>query len=198
MPLLCQLWFKNCFMFCFALSKPTPPQSITMFEFTVDDIADLMHKHRRELLRYLVQRVSCTDTAQDIFQETFIRYAGYGQKDNINNPRAFIFRIATNLATDYLRSRPRQIVQDNDAGELLEHIECPVPSVEQAAISEQQLQLLAQALSELPPKCRDVFIMLKLKHYSYAEVEQQLGISQTMILKYLTRALTHCREHLDI
>lgn len=169
-----------------------------MFEFTVDDIAGLMHKHRRELLRYLARQVGCSDTAQDIFQETFIRYAGYGNKNTIDNPRAFIFRIATNLATDYLRSRARQMVQDHDDEALLEQIENPAPSIECAAISEQQLQALIHALSELPPKCRDVFIMLKLKHYSYAEVERELGISQTMILKYLTRALTHCRERLEL
>ncbi|WP_269454774.1 RNA polymerase sigma factor, partial [Methylomonas koyamae] len=78
-----------------------------MLELTADDIADLMHKHRRELLRFLAQRIRCTDAAQDIFQETFIRYAGYGGKDRIDNPRAFIFRIAANLATDYLRSHQR-------------------------------------------------------------------------------------------
>lgn len=169
-----------------------------MFEFTADAIADLMHKHRRELLSYLAQRVSCSDTAQDIFQETFIRYAGYNGKSDIDNPQAFIFRIAANLATDYLRSRSRQLVQDSDAGEWLENIENPAASIERTAISRQQLELLTHALAELPPKCRDVFIMLKLKHYSYAEVEQQLGISQTMILKYLTRALTHCRQRLEL
>lgn len=169
-----------------------------MIEFTTNDIATLMERYRNELLNYLAQKVSCKDTAQDIFQETFIRCAGYNQKNTIDNPRAFIFRIASNLAIDYLRGCSRHTLHNIDTEELVESIEHPAPSVERTAISEQQLQLLMQALSELPPKCRDVFIMLKLKHYSYAQVEQQLGISQTMILKYLTRALTHCRKQLDI
>ena len=168
-----------------------------MLEFTANDIADLMNRHRQELLRFLLLKVNCSDTAQDLFQETFIRFSGYEQKDKIENPRAFIFRIAANLATDHLRSRSRQMLNNDDDGESIERIEAPASEPEHAAISRQQMELLTHALAELPPKCRDVFIMLKLKHYSYAQVEQQLGISQTMILKYLTRALSHCRQRLD-
>ncbi|AEG01265.1 RNA polymerase sigma factor [Methylomonas methanica] len=167
-----------------------------MVELTANDIADLMNQHRQELLRFLLLKVDCKDTAQDLFQETFIRYAGYNRKSEIENPRAFIFRIATNLATDYLRSRSRQHLQDNDE-DRLEQIEAPASSLEHSAISQQRLDLLIDALAELPPKCREVFILLKLKHYSYAQVEQRLGISQTMILKYLNRALSHCRQRLD-
>lgn len=170
-----------------------------MLDFTDTAIARLMQTHRRELLNYLTQKLNCNDAAQDIFQETFLRYAGYPEKHSINNPRAFIFRIAGNLATDYLRSRSRQMVRNHDetAEDELTRIENPLLSVERIVMSEQQLECLAQALAELPPKCRDVFILLKLKHYSYAQVEAQLGLSQTMILKYLTRALNHCRQRLD-
>jgi RNA polymerase sigma-70 factor (ECF subfamily) len=162
-----------------------------MLELTATDIADLMHKHRRELLGFLSQRISCTEAAQDIFQETFIRYAGYGGKDRVENPRAFIFRIAANLATDYLRSHSRHSADDEAEGG-----EQSALSVERTVMSQQQLEQLIAALDELSPKCREVFVLLKLKHCSYAEVEQRLSISQTMIFKYLTQALRHCRQRI--
>lgn len=167
-----------------------------MLELTAVDIADLMHKHRRELLHFLSQRIRCTEAAQDIFQETFIRYAGYGAKSQVDNPRAFMFRIAANLATDYLRSQGRRAVREVD----------PIPeedqdaddrsslSAERAAMSQQQVEQLIAALDELPPKCREVFVLLKLRYCSYAEVEQRLGISQAMIFRYLTQAMRHCRQ----
>lgn len=168
-----------------------------MIELSASDIADLMQKHRHELLRFLSRRISCAEAAQDIFQETFIRYAGYSDKSTVENPRAFIFRIAANLAVDHLRSRSRQPLQelqnppeDGDESEGLSL------SVERTVISQQQLEQLIAALAELSPKCREVFILLKLKHCSYAEVEQRLGISQTMIFKYLTQALSHCRRRI--
>lgn len=168
-----------------------------MFEFTANDIAELMQRHRDELLRFLSKRVNCSDVALDIFQDTFIRYAGYRNKGSVDNPRAFIFKIAANLATDYLRSRSRQLKHVTGQDVLPEAFEDAKPSLERTVISEQQLEHVIEALSELPPKCRTVFILLKFKHYSYAQVEQQLGISQTMILRYLNRALTHCRTRLQ-
>lgn len=156
----------------------------------------MMQRHRSELLRFLAQRVSCPDAAQDIFQETFIRYAGYREKSTVENPRAFIFRIAANLATDYMRSRARQ-PQQPESGEIIAGLEDTKRSVEQTVISQQEFEILFLALADLPPKYREVFIMLRLKEYSYAQVEQEQGISSTMILKYLNRALTHCRQRLE-
>ena len=168
-----------------------------MIEFTADTIARLMQQHRSEILRMLAYRVSCPEAAQDIFQETFIRYTGYREKNTVDNPRAFIFRIAANLATDYLRSRARQSYQQPEPDDFIATLEDPALSVEEVAISQQEFELLLKALAELPPKCREVFIMLRLKEYSYAQVEQELGISSTMILKYLNRALTHCRQRME-
>jgi len=168
-----------------------------MAEFTANTLAGLMQQHRSELLRFLTRRLSCPETAQDIFQETFIRYNGYRKKDTVENPHAFLFRIATNLATDYLRSRTHHAFQQPEHDNILAEFEDPVASVETIAISQQELERLMLALLELPPKCRDVFVMLRLKNYSYAQVEQELGISSTMILKYLNRALSHCRLRME-
>ena len=167
-----------------------------MLELSAFDIADLMHKHRHELLRFLSQRIRCSDTAEDIFQETFIRYVGYGGKEQVENPRAFIFRIAANLATDYQRSHSRYAYTGGDLETSNDETEDGVQSslsAERTVMSQQQFAQLIAALDELSPKCREVFVLLKLKHCSYAEVEQRLGISQTMIFKYLTQAMRHCR-----
>ena len=167
-----------------------------MIEFTANTIALFMQQHRNELLRFLAQRVSCPEIAQDIFQETFIRFQGYPEKNAVENPRAFLFRIASNLATDYLRNPSRQTYQAFDVDSVLAELENPALSPEAQAISQQELDLLINALQELPPKCQQVFILLRFKNYSYAQVEAELGISNTMILKYLNRALSHCRARL--
>ena len=168
-----------------------------MPELTLDELTDLMQKHRRELLQFLAHRVNCLETAADLFQESYLRLMNARGKTSIDNPRAFLFRVAANLATDHLRSRSRR------RGHELESETLPVdtlqntPSAEQVVMSEQQFERLIQALAELPPKCREVFVMLRLRQLSYAEVERELGISQTMIFKYLTRAMSHCRERLE-
>ncbi|MEQ1560113.1 MAG: sigma-70 family RNA polymerase sigma factor [Methyloglobulus sp.] len=168
-----------------------------MYNLTADALTDLMQAYERDLLRFLSQRVRCDEDAQDIVQETFIRYAQYSKTNRVENARAFIYRVAANLATDYYRNHARRAYADITPEVMAETIIDPAPLPDQCAMSEQQVEMLIQALAELPPKCRDVFIMLRLKNQTYAEVEQALGISQTMILKYLTRTLSHCRQKLE-
>ena len=168
-----------------------------MQEFTADELAELIQQHRRELLQFLTCRVDCLDTASDIFQETFIRLMSYRGNGPIRNPRAFLFRTAANLATDHLRGRSRRLRHELPCETLPADLHNLAPSIEQTVMSEQQFDRLIHALAELPPKCRQVFILLRIRQWSYAEVERELGISQTMIFKYLTRALSHCRKSLE-
>jgi RNA polymerase sigma factor (sigma-70 family) len=166
-----------------------------LMQETAETIKNLILLHQTELMSFLAQRVKCSE---DILQETFIRYAEYSGKTQVDNARAFIYRIASNLATDYLRSHASRARLYAEPEEFADTYADSAPSLEQCVLSQQQLERLIQALSELPPKCRDVFIMLKLKNQSYDEVKQQLGISETMVVKYMNRALTHCRQKLDM
>jgi RNA polymerase sigma-70 factor (ECF subfamily) len=168
-----------------------------MHEFTADGIADLMQQHRNELMVFLSQRVKCDEDAQDILQETFIRYAEYSGKNRVDNARAFIYRIAANLATDYMRNHARRSYVDLESEAMADTLADPAPTPEQCVMSQQKLEQLILALSELTPKCRDVFILLRLKNLTYPEVQQTLGISETMLLKYLNRAISHCRQRLE-
>ncbi len=167
-----------------------------MHEFTANDIADLIEQHKPELLRFLSRRVSCDEDAHDILQETFIRYAEYGTANRVDNVRAFLFRVAANLAVDYRRSHDSRAYADLEP-ELADKLTDPTPLPEQRVLSLQRMTLLVQALAELHPKTREVFIMVRLKNLSYAETQFALGISQTTLIKHLNRAIDHCRERLD-
>jgi RNA polymerase sigma-70 factor (ECF subfamily) len=94
------------------------------------------------LLRFLSQRVRCDEDAQDILQETLIRYAQYSQTNQVDNARAFIYRVAANLATDYLRSHARHAYADITPEAIAETVIDPAPLPDQCAISDQQLEIL--------------------------------------------------------
>lgn len=164
-----------------------------MFEFTANDIADLIYKHRNELHRFLAGRVSCPETVDDIMQMMFLRLYGYQSETRVDNPRAFLFKVAGNLATDHLRSQQRRNetpITDEQIGEFLDY----VPSPETTVISQQQLGVLKKAIQELPPKCRDVFILCKFHHYTYLQAAQRLGIAESTATKHMIKAIEHCKR----
>ena len=106
---------------------------------------------------------------------------------------SFLHRTATNLAFDHLRHR--KIVERHAESESLDE-EPQHPSSETEVSQEEWLDLLRQAVSELPPRCRDAFILHKMQGLSYREVAENLGISQSAVEKHIAKGLMHCRSRL--
>lgn len=65
-------------------------------------------RHQSELRQFLMRQVNCSEAAADLLQDTFLQIADYPGQDAIANCRAFLYRVAGNLAVDYLRSQARQ------------------------------------------------------------------------------------------
>lgn len=171
-------------------SRPTIPQQRTVSLMSQTSLAHILAIHQDELLRFIFRKVNCPDLAQDIFQDTFIRYTNYPQKEQINNHKAFIFRIAANLAADYERRdrvRNKYICNSEPSPETIAQPEALQP--EQILSTRDRLECLAQAVEKLPPKCRMVFLLRKVEELSQAEIAEQLGISRSMVEKHLRHAL---------
>lgn len=166
-----------------------------MHEFTANDIVELLQKHHHELQNFLVGRIGCPDTAEDIMQTMFLRLSGYHSETRVENPRAFLFRIASNLATDHLRTQGCRSETSVEEG-LLVQFPDGMPSPEAVVFSQQRLTLLKEAIQELTPRCREVFILCKFEHYTYLQVAKLLGISEGAVTKHMINALEHCKRRL--
>jgi RNA polymerase sigma-70 factor (ECF subfamily) len=158
--------------------------------------AQLLETHRDELLRFINRRISCQETALDILQDCFLRLTAYMEENTLQNPRAFLFSMAANQATDHLRQQLRFAERESDIDEIPDLVD-PAPSVEEVLIGRQRLDQLKQALSELPLKHREVFILRNIKQLSYAEITEQTGLSYNTIFKYLNEVLLHCQKRLQ-
>ncbi len=55
---------------------------------------------------------------------------------------------------------------------------------------------LANVLTELPPKCRQAFVLNRIEGWTQAEVAQHMGLSKNMIERYVMRAIEHVRDGL--
>lgn len=144
-----------------------------------------------ELVGYLRTRVGCATAAQDIAQETYLRLRSDALPEVIDKPKAFIYRIATNLALNHLRNR-RTREQYVTSGPLPEAVTSDEPSAETQVDQQQLLAHLLAAVEELPPRCREVFVLRKLQHLEMQDIADRLGISLRMAEKHLAKAFAHC------
>ena len=129
-------------------------------------------------------------------QEAYVRMLCLEHPEQIRHPRAFLYRTALNLAVDSLR---RQQVRLNRAGEAsaIEQISSLESSPEAIADARKRFEILRQAIADLPPKCRTVFLLYKFKNFSHAEIAARFGISKNMVEKHIIKAMAHCRKRME-
>jgi RNA polymerase sigma factor (sigma-70 family) len=146
---------------------------------------------RRFLLRCHVQR----DDVSDIVQETYCRVLKSGELERIQHPRAFLMRVAHNVALN--AAKHRRTAGDYDAMDVSDvELADEQPSPYRHLKAEQELIIVRAALTELSPKCREVFVLNRFEHRTYREIAQELGLSVSMIEKYVSQALAHLRKRL--
>ncbi len=145
-----------------------------------------------DLLRYIRLRVRAESDARDIAQDTYLRFIRLAKPDVIQNPEAYLFRIAANLIWEH-QLRQRQHEQHR---EVEEEPVSEAPAPHQFAESSQIARNVQDALAELAPATRAVIVMHLRDRMSNGDIAQRLGISVSMVKKHKTKALEHCRRRL--
>lgn len=148
-----------------------------------------------ELKRHLRRRTGDSSRADEVMQETYLRLLetdSRAQQEKIRDQRAFIFRVAGNLAIDVARREQRA----GGNGEPDPQQADPVAGPERNAIAQDRLRRLDEALRELPPNARLALLLFRVDGLSHALIARRLGVSESMVAKYLAQAMRHCRDRL--
>jgi RNA polymerase sigma factor (sigma-70 family) len=166
-----------------------------------DFLSGLVAHHGDALKKYLARKLDNPEDAAEVAQEAYLRLQRIEQPQTLDNARAFLFQVATNLAVDQLRRRQlHQRYLSSERNPLLEG-ELPDPNgdgapPEQILVAKEKLNAIYAAIEELPFKTRQAFLMHRRNGLSYSEIAHQLDVSVSSVEKYILHALRHCRERL--
>ena len=132
-------------------------------------------------------------------QEVFLRLYGEMRAERkIDNPKAWLFRAAHNLAIDRVRgSRHTQSWDENDASETWEALADPAPPAEErlAAVEKQEkVRALLSGLSPQERRCME----LRTEGLTYREIAEVLGVRLTTVQTNLVRAVKKLMEKLHV
>ena len=123
-------------------------------------------------------------------QEAWLRIYRLDHPEELENAKAFLFQTASNLSIDRIRrvnlERKHNFTSDE-----------ATRSVEDTVDAQQALSTVESALYELPTKCRQAFVMHRRNNLSYPVIAEQLGVSTSMVEKYIIQALKHFRNKLE-
>jgi RNA polymerase sigma-70 factor (ECF subfamily) len=160
-----------------------------------DELLHALQAHYAALRDFVRRRVRCGETATEIVHDTYVRLALLNPTRRVENPIGFLYRVVGNLAIDHLRAAGAQARQ-SAGGRALDSIPDERGGGDARAVSREQLACIARALEELPPRCREVFVLRKVEHLEQEEIAARLGISVNMVGKHLRKALIHFQTRL--
>jgi RNA polymerase sigma factor (sigma-70 family) len=158
-------------------------------------IERLFREHNEALLRFLQARLRSYQEARDVAQEAYVRLLSLDQPGAVSYLRAFLFKTAANLAVD--RKRRYDIHSRATAEPIFrEFVDTLTP--ERRTAGEQQLQRLERLIAALPPKARQAFVLNQVHGRDLPSVAKDLGLSESMVRKYVLRVLLDLRVRLDL
>jgi RNA polymerase sigma factor (sigma-70 family) len=157
-------------------------------------LAQLFEAHNRSLKSFLMARLGNEQEVQEVTQEAYARLLQLHQPGAISFLRAYLFKTAAHIAVDRERQRRNRHRIDQALGER-DLIDLLAP--DRHALAAEQLQLVEQALRELPPNYRRAFMLRRYDEWTPEQIARELNIRLRMVRKYISRATIYCKLRVD-
>jgi RNA polymerase sigma-70 factor (ECF subfamily) len=161
------------------------------------EVGELYRRHWKEICVYVRRRFGPgPPEPEDIAQAAFLRLSGRGETDDLANPRAFLYRVAHNLAIEeHRREQARCRVEVDCAPAPGDEADDRDP--ERVSIGKERRRLLEIAFASLDPRTRQILIMSRQDELSSAEIARRLSLSPTQVKRLIGEALLRCRAFVD-
>lgn len=162
-----------------------------------DGYAALLTRYQNRLYRYLLRWVRNEATAEDLFQQTWVRVLeNLPDYDARRNFDAWLFTVARNLAVDHLRRyQPHSL--DEPAGDALplsEQVSTGGPGALDHLMRTERDSIVKRALESQPPLYREILSLRFEEEMKLEEIAELLAIPLSTVKSRLGRALERLRR----
>jgi RNA polymerase sigma-70 factor (ECF subfamily) len=153
----------------------------------------LVERYRPELLAYVMRLLGNNHDAEDVCQDAFLRaYRAFDRLEANSNTRAWLYRIMTNTALNFIKRRRQAMARAVDMDP-----ESISSSTGGDTERRDRLERIAQAVKVLPPKQRAALMQRQFQGLSYEEIAEALGCSAESARANVYQAIKKLRSALD-
>lgn len=154
-----------------------------------------VHPHAADLRNYLRRSFPGVRDVDDVVQESFLRVWVARAGQPIRSARAFLFTVGRRLAIDLVRREQASPMETRaDLEVLAEQVRGDDLVVE--LHTKEKISFLAEAVADLPSRCREIVILRKLQGIPQREVARRLGLSEKTVEVQVARGVRRCEEYL--
>ncbi|GLS27692.1 RNA polymerase sigma factor [Marinibactrum halimedae] len=151
--------------------------------------------HHKDLCNFVRRLLGSEGEVMDVVQSVYVRLVRQNKPYKLEqNPRAYLFTIATNLVRDNIRrENMRKEVADGQRY-IDEELTSVSSNPEEHTHLHQRLSLLERAVARLPEKQRDILLLNRIHHLTCQQIADKRGIPLRSVQRYLSDALVRCQS----
>jgi RNA polymerase sigma factor (sigma-70 family) len=160
-------------------------------------VAEAVARDEPRLRRFIRSRVLDTTDAEDVLQDVLYELiSAYRMMKPVEQVTAWMYRVARNRITDLFRkqkavSLDEPVGNEDNAASLADLLP------EAAYARRVMVEAIEEALAELPPAQRDVFVAHEIEGRSFKEIAAETGVKQNTLLARKRYAVLHLRKRLE-
>jgi len=173
-----------------SLNDPSRPR------LEVPGVAELYRKYRSELCRYVTRTFGRgPPEPEDVVQSAFARYAALVDPGAVENPRAFLYRTAHNVAVEHFRHEATR--SRHDSSIVIDSGFTDELDGERVLLARERYRILHDTIERMDTRRRTLLIMNRVHELSFAEIARRTGMSQTQVKRLVADAIVQCNEVLE-
>jgi len=152
-------------------------------------LIELLIRERRALSRFIARYLDPAST-EDTLQNLYLKASSVPGDPPILEPRGYLYRMAYHHALNRSQAdaRERRAMAEY-ASDLAD------ASTDGQALDQAQLREISQTILALPPQVRERFVLNRYLGLSERELAERLGISKSVVGKYVMRAALLIQQH---
>ena len=153
----------------------------------------------RGQLARLVMSIVPPKEVEDIVQETYVRVCQVENRDQIRDPRAYLFRTARNLALDHVKRSESRLTVSADLDALPEEALLSPPESDPThaqVASDEEFALFCEAVRSLPRQCRRAFVLKKVYGYTLKEIMAEMDLGRPTVETHIVNGTKRCVQYL--
>ena len=140
----------------------------------VDAFEELYARHSGRIFSLAARMAGSPETGEDLLQEIFLQaYRKIGGFKGDAAVGTWLYRLALNHCLDFVRSR--QAKMDKATGTIDDDRSAALPSRHESPVEKIDLE---RAVQQLPPGCREAFVLHDIEGYEHREIAKMLGIAE--------------------
>ncbi len=142
-------------------------------------------------MRFLKDRQQASDIVQDVFLYVWERREKLDLDSNI---KSYLFQTTYHRCLNLIEEKKKINLTNS---ETLEHLNKKYePTFQDEAETMLRKERIMKSLRQLPPKCKEVFVLSRQNGLTYGEIAESLGISKKTVENHMVKALSILRNHL--